>query len=290
MHIPALRDQNGIALVSVASLPQILDAQELNITDAKTAALAQTISKELVRTLSPHATGIVFSPEYTYYSILQKSENAGLVLTIEKQSVDVDPMALPALVDRWNVENIRQNYGVAKLRLYYHPSERQALAKQKFVAEIHEHCRHVGIDLMLELLVYHQASEAAERETQLQDQLTAVVELRDKCDGMILEYLEDPLTAATITTELDVPWIISSTEADYERAKSEIRAGIEAGADGFLISTAIFPPAESIKNALNPNGNLMAESVPEWFTFLNTVGRDRMLELRRILSENRIVS
>ncbi|MFZ1721685.1 MAG: hypothetical protein WAU07_04220 [Microgenomates group bacterium] len=288
MHIPALRDQNGIALVSVASLPQILDALKLNATDVKTEALAQTISKELVRILSPHATGVVLSPEHTFYAILHKSETAGLVLTIEKQIAEIDPASLPTLLNRWSVENIRQNYGVAKLRLAYHPSEPQALTKKKFVAEIYEHCKHLGIDLLLELLVYHNATQLPDKATLLQDQLTAIQELRDKCDGMILEYLNDPLAAATITTELDVPWIISSADPDYERAKSEIRAGIEAGATGFIISTALFPPTEFITKALNPNGNLLAESVPEWFTFLNTVSKDRIIELRRILAENRI--
>lgn len=104
--------------------------------------------------LSQEASGAIVSPEYNFGSILHKDNQAGLLLSLEKQQASPDYSVLPPLIPNWGVEHTRNNYALAKLELWYHPHEPQAIPKKQLVAEIYDYCQMLGIDFLLELKIY----------------------------------------------------------------------------------------------------------------------------------------
>jgi tagatose-1,6-bisphosphate aldolase len=228
--------------------------------------------------LSSESSGIVLDAEYSYPAISNKADKAGLLLALEKQLPEISPQSLPSFHQHWGVENVRQNYGVAKLTLYYHPQEPEAQRKQQLVAEIYDHCRYEEIDLVVELLVYHQGGGQPVASQLLEDQLLAAQDFRRLCDMMALEFLGDALAAVTITAELDIPWLMTAAGQSYDQCKDELRACLESGAKGFLLRDVFLPQLSSQSG----NSEFNAD---ETRRFIETQARDRLIELRRITDE-----
>lgn len=230
--------------------------------------------KKSAHELFPHTTAVVLDSSYTYAQILEKPDAVGAVFSLEQRTEAVDPLALPRLADNWGVEYVRNNYGVAKLELYYHPAEELAYKKQQFVQEIADSCRYHGIDFILQLFVYHPLSEPPEQAVLLNTQLHSVHEFARSCDMLAIEYLGDPLMAATITADLDVPWVLTSRSTDYDTTKTDLRVALESGAQGFMVGEVFWP-----------NLPVTQQNPEAAFAAVQTTSRDRLLELTRITNE-----
>jgi tagatose-1,6-bisphosphate aldolase len=106
-----------------------------------------------------------------------------------------------------------------------------------------------------------------------------VQELRGFADLLALDYPGSALAAASITAELDKPWIVSSRDQNYGQFKEELRDSLASGARGFLIGRSLW----------NEMGKLRREDqspdfdhIPE---YIQTTVRDRVIELTRIIDE-----
>ncbi|NCN51266.1 MAG: hypothetical protein GW762_02210 [Candidatus Pacebacteria bacterium] len=280
MTIDALRTAEGmITLLELDRVPVLADALELRMSVPEQAQILDELTGAMVSSFSPHVAGVVFSPEHTFNHISQLADQATPVLSLEKKTAAVDPLIPPIFVDNWGVESVSNNYGVAKLELYYNPAEEQAALKKQIVAEIHDYCKYEGIHFILELLVYHRANEKPSPQGLLDTQLTAVQEFRDSCDVLALEYLGDSLAAVTITAELDIPWILTGRDQDYEQTKLDLRAALEGGAQGFLLGDIFWP---HIDHAQHDSGEV---SVSMLVAEIQKQGRDHVIELSRITKE-----
>jgi len=101
-------------------------------------------------------------------------------------------------------------------------------------------------------------------------QLEAVTDMRNKCHLLALEYPHSALACATLTAELDVPWILVDRTPDYNDFKEQVRTAIEAGAVGAQIGSVLW-------QGLNKDN---------YQQVIETQARDRMIELSRIVSES----
>lgn len=276
-----VKDRGGL-VVSVAAIPKLSEKLGLDQT-SETYALLVQVSCELVRLQSNAVAGVCLSPDYTYYALPNISPQAHLLLTLAKQELLTDLNDVPHLLEGWSAEHVRQNYAIAVLDVDYHPFEQFAVKKKMFIAEVYEYAKHLGIDVLLNLQIHNLVEEA---ETSAEIQLQAVQDLNEVADGFVLNYMGDPLMAATITTQIDVPWLVSSSAKTYEEIKVESRAGLEAGAQGVWVDYGFFPTADMLRRSLGQldqsNG-----STPEWFGFLTSVSRDRRIEIQRIIEELR---
>ncbi len=226
-------------------------------------------------------------------------DQAGLILPISiPQSGQVDPLAVPQFDHNWSVADISNNYGVAKLTLYYHPKEEQALRKKQLVAELSEYCRYEKIDFALDLVLYTPAGEEFALDAFQADQLQAIQEMRSYAQMMLLQYPLDPLACATLTTELDIPWLVSSRGIRYDEYKETVRTALEGGAKGFCLHEIGWPQPELDVDALltaihsatqKHDRQALADMAKSWHDQfekqLSTTIRDQMLELSRITQE-----
>lgn len=222
-------------------------------------------------------SGVLVVPELNHEISTSISKDCGVLFPLERRAFDADPLSVPILSPSWGVEAIRNNYGVAKLELFFNPTEKEAATKKQLVAELYDYCQHEGIDLLLEVLVYMEGTDLEYREQFPDLQLGAIQELRSICSMMALEYPLSALGAVTVTAELDVPWILTMRNTPYELAKEQLRTSLESGALGFMGFEQFLPDR-------TPTGTVTFDS-EKCMQFLQTTGRDRALELSRIVAE-----
>lgn len=238
------------------------------------------ITQHLMKYLSPEVSGVIVDPDFDFDTIAEKQNGTGLILSVEKKTDAVDPFSMPKIADNWGIEHIRNNYAVAKVELYYHPQEPEALRKKQFIAEVYDYCKYEGIHFLLELMVYHPASEEATQEILLEAQLQAAREFSNSCDLFALEYLGNALSAVTLTAELDKPWIFNARGVGYETFKQDLRVCMDSGAQGFLAGDP-FWAGKHVSEVLTQLDNSEAQK-----EFIKTEIRDRIIEATRISQEH----
>jgi tagatose-1,6-bisphosphate aldolase len=281
MHLPAL--QSDHQMFSVLTLYEYQRVAELlGIDSTITGGLKQltTVFQTIVEQLSSYSSAIVAEPELSFPLLLHQSKEKdhGLLLSIARESID-RVGGVPQLSSNWGVDEVANNYAVAYVKLHYHPAEELALEKKKIIFEMHDYCQHVGIDLALDLLVTLQPDQpnvpAVFQETQLQ----ALQEFRSSAELLMLQYPGNALAAATITAEVDVPWLVTLSAQPYEQVKQELRAALENGAQGFVVGEALWQEIATLR---------LADASPDMsaiVNFIKTTSRDRIIELNRISNE-----
>jgi len=235
-----------------------------------------TVVETLTQTYSTEVSGVVLSPQIGYSALAHKAETAGPLFALERRLDEPDPLSVPVLTSKWGVEAIRNNYAVAKLELFYQPLEVEAQTKLTMLAEMYDYCQHEGIDLLLELLVYVETTEDEYRQIFPELQLSAIRDVRKYCSLLALEYPLSALGAVTVTAELDVPWLLNCRDTEYDLSKEQLRTCLESGSKGFL-ALEQFLPAKAGGRAFDQE---------EVDRFIHGQGRDRVLELARIVEES----
>lgn len=298
MQLSALSQPTGmLSIIELDGLVEFSDIFQLDLERAedhkKIHQLLTEISGLLVQNGGQHApSAISLEPSFSFDAYAQSLDEGrskqeaeirsqpGLVLSLDTSvTKPTDPVLLPELIPNWGVPEVRNNYGVAKLTLYYHPKEEIALKEKQFVAELHDYCRHEGIGLLLKLMMYTPAEESFSTESFQADQLAAVQEFRGFCDLLALQYPLDSLACATLTSELDIPWVVVGDGREYADFKDVVRDSIEAGAGGYMAGNVFWREASQF---VSDDGQLIFPAISH---FLQTTTRDRLLELTRIVNE-----
>lgn len=297
MQLPAIQTTHQrMALLSLDIMPRLAAQFGLDLSSKNNDSALKQLLQDFARNLVSAFSGVVLDPVYSYDLMDRELDTAGLLFRLEKMTAELDTQTPPSLIPNWGVAQIRQHYAWAKLELPYHPSEASALAKKQLVAEIGDHCRHEGIGLLLKLTVPAQAQEktvpiTATDETkttalssvaQFQlDQLTAATEMARLVSVLALQDPQDALAAATLTAELDIPWIVAlEPQADYNLLKEILRMTLDNGAQGFMVDEALWPEIYQLRAE--------DDHSPDWVKigeFLSTTVRDRAIELARIADE-----
>lgn len=244
----------------------------------------QLVLQALITHLAPLPSAVIAEPVYSFPLLMDDLEQ-GLILRLEKVFSEPQPQTqavTPRLANNWGVNEVANNYAVAKLGLWYHPAEENALAKKKLVAEIYHYCQQLGIDLLLKLKISRQPDESRDKIVFQEAQLQAIQELRAVANLLVLQYPGDAVATATITAELDQPWLIYLDEArakDYQAAKQELRIALENGAQGFVAGQILWSELGQLRQE-DQTPDLSAIQ-----KLIETQGRDRLLELVRISNE-----
>jgi tagatose-1,6-bisphosphate aldolase len=281
MKLPALKNPAGVyGLVALDEAYALGELIGLSLQEPSHEAILQSLLSQLIAVCSLQASGLVFDPVYTLPLLDKKADQVGTVVRLE-QSVPADPLILPKLPQNWGVENVRNVYGVAKLELYYHPSEATAVEKKKLVAEIFDFCQYEKIDFLLKLIIYHPAKQSLTTEQFQAAQLEAVSDFQRFADILAVQYPQDPLAAATLTSELDIPWLMVDDEIKYDKFKDQVRVAMENGAQGFLVDEALWHELGELR--LKDH----SPDLPAIEKFIQTTVKDRIIELMRIAGEEK---
>ncbi|MBU0579363.1 hypothetical protein KKE34_04045 [Patescibacteria group bacterium] len=279
MHLPALKSNQGtFSILELDQGYQLATSLGLDVDIQGGIDQFNLILQDFITHLAPHPSAVVAEPTFSLPLLLDDIEK-GLVLRLDQIKREILPASTPQLASNWGLNEIVNNYAVAKLELWYHPAEEAALNKKKLVSELFEYCQHVGVDLLLKLNVYTLPDESKEKVVFQETQLQAVQELRDSCHLLSVQYPGDALTTATLTAELDHPWIVSLIDQDYEKNKQQLRTALENGAVGFMVGSILWPEILSMRQE---DESLDLSAIQ---SFIETTARDRMIELVRITNE-----
>jgi tagatose-1,6-bisphosphate aldolase len=196
----------------------------------------------MMRAFSPLCSGVLVDPIYGFESIEEKAPGCGLILPLEESGYTDKHDQLPKLIPDWGVHAIRENYAVAKLLLFFHPSEALAEQKKKLVMELYSSCQYENIAFMLEPILYFPEQHAAPSndDATFTLQLAMIQEFRGCCDLLKLEYPGSPLACATITAELDIPWILLSRGMAFDSYVETLKVAMENGCAGFAAGRAVW--------------------------------------------------
>ena len=263
-----------VALDQRPPIANLVAAKRGIAVDAVAFADMVAVKRVLVDVLGPHASAMLFDPNYAFPAALDRlPARTGLVVTLEDHRFqDTAGGRLSHSIRDWSVEKIKRagGDGVKVLAWFRPDAAADVLEHQKrYVREIGAECTRHDIPFVLELLVYpfpksagHTTDyvEAPEKLPQLV--LDSVREFARPEYGVDLFKLESPLPGATlpardggatarqaqrwfddmgaICREAGVPWVMLSagvTPAQFVRVMEYAYA---AGAHGFLAGRAIW--------------------------------------------------
>ena len=279
-------DEGQFILLDLDKPWQLAEAVGLKAESASYLDQLTTLTKQAAKTLTKSVTGVVFGPKVGYLALADKHKDVGLVLSLDNNLEPHDPLGLPRFLPDWGVEHIRNNYGLIKLTLFYNPKEELALKKKELLAEVYDYASYEGTKLVLELKItpYGKLKTKQEQEAFLETQLQAARELQKLVDLLVLDFPLTPLACATLTAELDVPWLLNDQAVEYRQLKENLRVALEGGASGMLIQTTFLDQAPRLTAA-----KLDDKFLSLWQRFLATEARDRVLELSRIIKETNLI-
>lgn len=280
MKLPAIQtDQQNYFLFQFDQAPQLAESLGLDLTVQTNVDLIKELYDLINQEIKSEISGMVVDPVYSLDLVGGKSKSVGLLSRLTTLNSEVDPLAVPTLIPDWSIEEIRSNYSLAKIELFYHPKEKYALEKKQLLAELYDYCQYQQIHLLLELVIYTPAEVEFSEDRFQRDQLHAVQELRDQADILALQYPLSPLATATITAELDIPWVLANRGQQYDDLKKILRICLENGGNGALVGQSLWKDLSKLKNEdKSPD----IEAIKE---FVKTDLRDRAIELNRIIDE-----
>ena len=276
MSLDALRDERGIfRVLAVDHRDSLRLFLEPTAPETVPTELMTSIKSDLVRAISPYATGVMLEPEYSIPQLIDDgalADGVGFLAALESQGYLADPSAEPtSLLDGWSVELAAASGAAAcKLLLPYHPGAPLAGAQRAVAADVLAECHRVGIPLVLEPLFYG-VSDAAERE---QVVLTTVehfastgadlLKLPFPVDpGAVTDHGERVAACAAITERCEQPWAILSGGGDFDSFAAQVAASIEAGCSGFMVGRALW--GEAARCPIGQRADIIADLVlPRW--------------------------
>jgi tagatose 1,6-diphosphate aldolase len=282
MNLSSIQTPQGF--FTIAAFDHRGSLAEMFKMDLRTEIGAQTVThlKMLfMEAFSDICSGVLVDPQYGFSAITHKAKNTGLILSLESSGYGDERTSVPTLIENWSVRHVKNNYGVAKLLAYFHPQEPNAAKKRQLIIELGEYCRHEDIAFLIEPVIFNPATGKEDlNKTEFQEaQLVTAQEFQKYCDVLKLQYPGDALACATLTAELDVPWILLSRGVTYDKFKDALKVCMENGAKGFAVGRAIWQDIGQF---------VLADGMPDYEAirrFLQETGRERMKELIKIVVE-----
>lgn len=282
MQLSTLRRDDGSYLwLDFSDIFVIADALGLELNNSDELTIIHQMIEYSVVAISSLLSGIILGPEVGLNAMSQKAPQTGLLLTLFRQLETVEVTSLPTIFTGWSTTHICNNYGVLFNSVFYHPKGEDALHKKQLLAELYDATRYEGIDQVVGINLYPPSGDDTTEVAFQESQLLAARELQKIADALVLEYPHSPLACATLTAELDVPWILADKVADYAYSKDIIRTALEAGAVGCVLGGSLWSGI--------PKFDLHGDLSQQWSIldhFLQTEVRDRLIEISRIISEN----
>lgn len=248
--------------------------------------LLTSIKSDLVRAVSPFATGVMLEPEYSIPQLVDNGSLApgvGFLAALESQGYLGDPGAGPTtLLEGWSVEQAAASGAAAvKLLLPYHPDQPLASAQRAVAAEVLAECRRVGIPLALEPLFYG-VTDAAERARvviatveHFADTGADLLKLPFPVDpAVVVDHDERVEACAAVTARCQQPWALLSGGGGFDMFAEQVAAALEGGGAGFMVGRALW--GEAARCPVDRRADVIADTVlPRWHELIELASAAR---------------
>ncbi len=241
---------------------------------------AAEIKKEVIVSLSQHASAVLTDPYYGLASVMHMSGQSGLLMALEESGYSGDSTyRRVSFIDSWTIDKI-QKFGASaiKLLVYYHP-ETGELAEEleAMVSDILKEAHAVDMPVFLEPMSYsldENAPKGSAAFAQTKPEVVRETARRLGALGPDVLKLEFPVDAAhntdhglwkesceAITDVSPVPWVLLSAGVNFETFEEQTRVACRAGASGWLAGRAIWK--ESIPLSPAERASFLATTAAE---------------------------
>lgn len=289
MRLPALQTLQGFYTCfeqdQIATTAQKLG---LDFTRPENQKLLHHFYQQMMRVAAPLVSGITVDSEValplfldtfsTLSALPSEGKPPGLIIRLDVPQIE-ETQAMPVFSPTWGVEHIANNYAVALLVLTYHPQAEDALSKKQLVAEVYDFCQRLNIHLLLKLQISDLPNQPLTATTRQEMQLQAIQELRHTCHLLAVEAPADPLATATITAELDIPWLMIGNQSNFEQFSDSLSQALENGASGFLAGSVFWSEMLQMRRADHGVDEAAID------TFINTQLSERLKTITQMVSE-----
>jgi len=291
MNLPILHTDRGFfALLELDQPGEMAARLGISLTEGQNKEVFQTLEQQIIIATTPHVSALVLEPTVSlpawFSTPLQFPKNAPLPrLVVRLDTVPSDDKTftgVPQLTASWGAEETANNYAVALVELHYHPSDADALDKKHFVAEVADSCHRQEIALILKLIITKVPTDDPKALSPEAAQLLAIQEFRSMVDAFALQVPEDVLATATLTAELDVPWLVThdvNEPLGFPQFQAKLQQGLENGAKGYLAGTVLWSDIFGMRRADQAPDR---EAIEKWIT---TQLSDRVATLSRMVAE-----
>jgi len=236
-------------------------------------ALMTSIKSDLVRAVSPQATGVMLEPEYSIPQLIDDgslADGVGFLAALESQGYLSDPGASPTTL-LWSVEQAAASGAAAlKLLLPYHPDTDLAAAQRAVAADVLAECRRVGVPLVLEPLFYgldHRGDREAVVLTTVEHFASTgadLLKLPFPVDpGLVTDHDARVAACAAVTERCEQPWAILSGGGGFDVFAEQVAAAADGGGSGFMVGRALW--GEAARCAADDRPRVIEQVVlPRW--------------------------
>ncbi|MDJ0770188.1 MAG: DUF2090 domain-containing protein [Ilumatobacter sp.] len=213
------------------------------------------IKRELVRAISPHATGVMLEPEYSIPQLVDDGSVApgvGFIAALESQGYLADPGAQPtSVLDGWSAEQAAAaGASAAKLLLPYRPDAELADTQTAVARNVLARCRAAGLPLVLEPLFWG-LDDPADREGVVLATVERFAELGAELlklpfpvdPGLVSDRRARVAACARVTERCHQPWTLLSGGGSFDSFAEQVAAAVEGGAAGFMVGRALWGEA-----------------------------------------------
>ena len=242
--------------------------------------------RDVIRSLSRHATGSLLDPEIGAAQCIADGSlpgRAGLLVAIEATGFAGEPTArVSRVLPGWSVAKAKRlGASAAKLLVYYHPDAANAADQERFVAEVAEKCRAEDFALFVEPLGFDPATGG---KVTGEPRRRCVVETARRMTALGADVLKaefpydvsvtDVSAWADACAELDaasrVPWVLLSGGVDDDTFERQVEVACASGASGVLVGRSVWAPSATMPPT-------------ERVRWLTTEGRRRLERLVRLV-------
>jgi tagatose 1,6-diphosphate aldolase len=238
---------------------------------------AAQIKREVVFSLSRHASAVLLDPIYGLPAVQDMAGNSGLLMALEQSGYTGDSTYRRVeLIDEWSVGKIKQmGASAVKLLVYYHPGA-GALADEieALVGSVCQECHRYDIPLFVEPVSYsldasipkESADFAKIRPEVVRETARRFSQLRP--DILKLEFPVDAQfddnehswqeACEAISAVCTVPWVLLSAGVDFDTFEQQVKIACRSGSSGFLAGRAIWK--ESVAMTTEARARFLAET------------------------------
>ncbi len=262
-------------LDNIKKLAQVIGL-DFNVVDNRKVLLH--LLERMISIQGVFSSGCVIYGHQTYELINSKPNHCGILFNIGLDYHELDS-SLYGLEDQWSLDDISNNYGIAKIDLFYNPNETKALEKKQFLAKIYQECQQKNLQLLVKLYIYNIENSDNSNYVFEELQLQAIEELRNNMDVLALQFPGSALSCSTVTAQLDMPWILNLPNSDFEQTKSQLQTSLENGASGLMTNDYFINQFQKYKSE-DASPDITAIE-----TFLTTLAKTQMFEFKQIVDE-----
>ena len=234
--------------------------------DSVTTAAMIEFKRAVVRTLAPHATGVLLDPEIGVAQCIVDGSlpaRSGLVVAVEATGYRGSPTARQSeILDGWSVSKAKRiGASAVKLLLYYHPEAANAADQERLLERVAREAIAEDIPLFLEPLSFSldpdqgplrdETRRAVVIETARR--LTAiggdVLKAEFPYDASVTDHERWRSACAELDATSAVPWVLLSGGVDGSTFEAQARVACRAGASGVLVGRSVWAEAAARSGA-----------------------------------------